>query len=129
MEDVVRAFVEAPSAEFLDGCTNNQLVKIAKHYEVDVGDKRVKETVKVNLKVGLFKMGVLGTAEAVSWSARTGGLAPPSGGGPGLSFEQQKELLLLQMKLEIEREVAVEKMRQETAGKAGVAEAEVIAGK
>ncbi len=53
------AFIEAPTESFLDECTKDQLVKIADFYKVDVGDRRVKETVKANLKVNLFKMKVL----------------------------------------------------------------------
>lgn len=43
------------------------------------------------------------------------GAAWPLSVSPGLdlTFEQQKELLLLRMKLEADKELAVEKMRQE----------------
>lgn len=83
------------------------MVKIADFYKVDVGDKRVKETVKVNFN--LLKMKVLGAAEAVPVAAGTEGSPLMSA---SLSFEQQQELLLLPMKLETEKEVAVEKMHQ-----------------
>ena len=111
----MRAFVESPSEKFLDQCTRDQLVKIAEYYEVDVGDKRLKETVRANLKVNLTKMNVLGTVEAAAASGGTEDLSPPVIVGPGaagLTFEQQKELLVLRMQLEREKEVAVEKMRQ-----------------
>ena len=49
MEDIVGAFVAAPSERFLDQCTKEQLVKIAEFYNYEVGDKRVKESVKANL--------------------------------------------------------------------------------
>lgn len=101
--------------KFLDQCTRDQLVKIAEYYEVDVGDKRVKETVRANLKVNLMKMNVLGTVEAAAASGGTEDLSPPvivSPGAAGLTFEQQKELLVLRMQLEREKEVAVEKIRQ-----------------
>lgn len=58
MDVVVEAFVQAPSEALLNACTKDQLVKIAGHYNVDVGDKRVKETVKTNLKFMLLKMNV-----------------------------------------------------------------------
>ena len=45
MDEIVEAFVQAPSEALLDGSTRDQLVKIAAHYKVDVGDKLVKETV------------------------------------------------------------------------------------
>ena len=111
MDEVVEAFVQAPSQALLDGSTRDQLVKIAPHY--NVGDKRVKETVKANLKLMLFKMNVLSAGEAASVSAGTEGATPPLvvGLDAGLSFEQQKELLVLRMELETEKEVAVERVR------------------
>ncbi|XP_036965434.1 uncharacterized protein LOC119025698 isoform X1 [Acanthopagrus latus] len=114
MDDVVEAFVQAPTEALLDECTKDQLVKIAGHYNVEVGDKRVKETVKANLKFKLLKMNVLDAGEAVSVSAGAEGAPPPLAARPGagLSFERQKELLLLRMKLETEKEVAVERVRQ-----------------
>ena len=110
----MRAFVEAPSEKFLDQCTRDQLVKIAEFYSFDVGDKRSKETVKTNLKANLVKMKVLVTAEAAPLFACTEDAPSPviAGPGAGLTFEQQKELLLLRMQLEKDKEVAVEKMRQ-----------------
>lgn len=38
-------FVKAQSGEFLDRCTKEQLLKIADHYEVEISDKQLKETV------------------------------------------------------------------------------------
>jgi len=114
MDEIVEAFVQAPSEALLDGSTRDQLVKIAAHYKVDVGDKRVKETVKANLKLKLSKMNVLSAGEAASVSAGNEGATQPLGVGldAGLSFEQQKELLVLRMQLETEKEVAVERVRQ-----------------
>ena len=43
MEDIVGAFVAAPSEGFLDQCTKDQLVSIAQYYGFEVGDKRVKD--------------------------------------------------------------------------------------
>ena len=40
MEEIVRAFVEAPSEKFLDQCSRNQLVKMAEFYSFDVGDRQ-----------------------------------------------------------------------------------------
>lgn len=106
MNEAVEAFVQAPSEALLDGYTKDQLVKIAGYYDVEVGDKKVKETVKANLKFKLLKMNVLHAGEAASVSASTEDVSP----GARLSFEQQKELL--RMKLETEKEVAVERVRQ-----------------
>ena len=101
--------MESLSEKFLDQCTKDQLVKMAEYYMVDVGDKRIKETVRANLKVNLVKMNVLGTAETAEGM---GDLSPPVIAGPGaagLSFKQQ-ELLVLHMQLDKEKEVAVQKM-------------------
>ncbi len=87
------------------------MVKIADYYNVDVGDKRAKETVRANLKVHLLKVKVLGTAEAAQFSAGTEDLPPPLivGSSAGMTSEQQKQFLMLGMQLEKEKEVAVEK--------------------
>ena len=45
----VEDFFAAPSEVFLDQCTRDQLVKIADHYKICVGDKRLKENVETNL--------------------------------------------------------------------------------
>lgn len=104
MDEVVNAFLEEPSEQFLVGCMKDRLAKIADYYELDVGDKRIKETLKANLKINLFKMKVLGSEEATAASEVDGGQFPPvQCPGASLSFEQQKELLRLHMKLETER--------------------------
>ena len=43
----VEAFVTVPSQEVLEKCTKDQLLKIAEYYLVTVGDKHVKENVKM----------------------------------------------------------------------------------
>ncbi len=37
---------KALSKEFLDRCTKEQLLKIVNNYEVEISDKRLKDTVK-----------------------------------------------------------------------------------
>lgn len=44
---------------FLDRGTKVQLLKIADHYDVEIGDKRLKDTVKSILKAILYEMDVL----------------------------------------------------------------------
>ena len=55
----VADFVKAPWEALLDKCTREQLVKIADHYQIEVGDKRLKDAVKSILKANLAEMGVL----------------------------------------------------------------------
>lgn len=126
MDPVVKTFVEAPTESFLEECSRDELNKLADYYAVDVGDRRRKESVKSSLKAGLIQMGVL-KAE-VAGRGVTGVDVPSlqgAGSTAGFTFEQQRELVLLRMKLETEREMemeklrrdqllAVEKMRQET---------------
>lgn len=89
-------FLRAPSEELLERCWREQLVKIAEHFKMDVGDRWLKENVKNILKENLL--------EAVVLQLKLG----DSGAGLhmadvsvsevelsiGLTFQQRKELLL-----------------------------------
>ena len=55
----VTEFVSAPTEEFLDKCTKDQLLRIADHYKIEISDKRLKDTVKSILRANLSDMGVL----------------------------------------------------------------------
>lgn len=114
MDEFVTAFVDKPSEQILDECTKDQLVKIADYYKLDVGDKRTKETVKANLKVHLFKMNVFSVKKAAASAVDEGPCPLVWDPGASLSFEQQKELLQLCMKLETEKLLSLEKIRQGT---------------
>lgn len=113
MDVIVKAFLEEPSEQWLDECSREQLLKIVDYYEVDVGDRRVKETIRSNLKVHLCKMKVLGTVKEAGASVCDDSVAS-LGVGLGLSFEQQKELLELRLKFEAEKELSLERIKQET---------------
>lgn len=103
MDEVVEDFIESPSENGLNFCTKKQLILIAEHYKVDIGDtKKAKEYVKGNLKAELIDCGVMQPS-----SVQTGAVDPSSpskAGATNLSFEQQKELLLLRLKAEQESE-------------------------
>ncbi len=89
MDAVVKAFIEAPDETFLDECMKDQLVKIADSCKVHVGDRRVKETIRANLTVNLFKMKVTGAGEVGPVAVGTEGSFPPLAGlDAGLTFEQ-----------------------------------------
>ncbi|KAK0143078.1 Retrovirus-related Pol polyprotein from transposon 412 [Merluccius polli] len=103
--------------ELLDHYTKDQLLNIAEYYEVDVGDKRQKEKVKTMLKLSLFEKKVLTDGVATV----SPGLMSPIVRETGFTFDQQKELLMLKLendrfkiKAELEKEVTVERLRQET---------------
>lgn len=89
----VEEFIRCPSEESLEQCTKEQLLKIVEHYSLDIGDKRLsKENVKAMLKSNLWDMGVLSGKLDKSPCQ----LLQSSIGG-NFTFEQQKELLLLQL--------------------------------
>lgn len=53
----VESIIVAPSEENLEKCTKELLVTLAEHYGISLGDKRLKENVKVTLKTKLVQMG------------------------------------------------------------------------
>ncbi|KAF3844291.1 hypothetical protein F7725_007454, partial [Dissostichus mawsoni] len=97
-------FLRAPSEEQLEVFTREQLVYVAEHFRLDVGDKRMKENmreiVRANLfEEGFFKGGIL-TVSPSRDSVSASGCRDA-----GLTFEQRERLLLLQVeikKLELE---------------------------
>lgn len=111
------AFIAAPSEEALEKCTKEQLLKIAEHYSVVVGDKRLKENVKTTLKVKLVELGIM-TTDPSEFHPVTSTLPVQA---QGLTFEQQKELLLLQMEhderkrqLDIKKQIELAVIHQQT---------------
>ena len=70
------------------------LVKIAEYYELDVGDKRMKENIKAIVKANLFETGVLRPKLQVAAAGLDVSDALLS--EVGLTFEQRRELLLLE---------------------------------
>lgn len=110
----VEDFLKAPSEEVLERCSREQLVKTAEHFGTDVGDKRMNENIKSILKANLFEDGVFKVMVLPVGSVP--GIASVN---PGLTFVQQKELLLLQLEQsrlqqQTEREKwAVKKLKHE----------------
>lgn len=93
----VEDFVKAPSEKLLDRCSREQLVKIAEHFKMDVGDKRAKENMKQILKTNLLDAGVLQPkVQAVEVQLDSGEAAPTSS---VLTFAQRERLLMLQLEL------------------------------
>ena len=86
----VEDFLRTPSEECLERCSREQLVEIAEYYELDVGDKRMKENIKAIVKANLFETGVLGPQLQVAGAGLDVLLREV-----GLAFGQRRELLLL----------------------------------
>lgn len=96
----VALFVQSPSEELFNSLHKEQLLELAKHYDVDLGWKRLKREIKEVLKSVLTDKCVL---PVVSDHKDESSVSAPV----ALTFEQQKELLLLQMerdKMSLDRE-------------------------
>ncbi len=102
MSNLVEDFISSPSEAVLDSCTKDQLFKIADHYGIEIGDRRVKDsTVRETLKTKLIEESIL-----FEMPATAGQFKPQVS---SLTFQQQERLLLLhieqeRVKLEVERE-------------------------
>ncbi|XP_023191398.1 uncharacterized protein LOC111608951 [Xiphophorus maculatus] len=97
-------FFDSPSEEFLEGCSKEQLFEIGKHYGVEIDGRRSKENVKSILVANLVEKDILHSSVGEI-------TAKPTVLPPGLTFEQHRELLLLQfehdkfkMKVQLEAE-------------------------
>lgn len=114
-------FFAAPSESFLLNCQKKQLMQIAKHYGIKVSGISRKAEICDVILTALTDKGVLGEEELQSGFPVT--LKPELVRVPfeGLTFEQRKELMVLQfeqeqvkLKVEIEKEIQLERVRQET---------------
>lgn len=104
----VEAFIAGPSQGALDALTKEQLLVVADHFSVVVvGDKRLKDNIKAAIKSKLVALELMsGEEEVISDSdsvaataSRPGDPVVPTVSVPahGLTFEQQREILLLQL--------------------------------
>lgn len=84
---LVEEFVESPSVELLEWCMKDQLVKLAEYFKIELTDKRSKENI---LKSKMVEEGIWTADDLVKPS-----LICPVETPTGLTFEQQKQLLLL----------------------------------
>ena len=109
---------------FVSSCTKEQLLQIADHYEFRVADKKQKDEFKCVILSALFERGVFRKGKPLSEMVA---LRVGSAGAPGsvpvsnLTFEQKRELTLLQfeqekhiLRVEIGRRTELEKVCQET---------------
>lgn len=53
----VEDFLRAPSEELLEGFSREQLICVAEHFHLDVGDEIMKENIRGLVKANLFELG------------------------------------------------------------------------
>ena len=95
MSNLVEDFIISPSEALLELFTKDQLFKIADHYEIELEDKRLKEsTIRETIKTKLIEQAIL---IEMSDTGTASQIKPPVG---LLTFEQQERLLLLQLEQE-----------------------------
>uniref|UniRef100_A0A3B4ZKQ1 Gypsy retrotransposon integrase-like protein 1 n=1 Tax=Stegastes partitus TaxID=144197 RepID=A0A3B4ZKQ1_9TELE len=114
----VDLFIAAPSEEALKKLKKEQLLRLVEHYDVDVPEKSRRDDIEAALRSSLVEQGFICQNEQVKGAA-----AEPfkfSVQTHGLTFEQQKELLLLQLEhdrtkheSEIRQNIEIEKIRQQ----------------
>ena len=108
----VEDFVRAPSEEFVEQCTKEQLLKLAEVYGIYVSDKRLKDNVKAIVLANLYDQGVLACASGPPAEGKAAGRVSAQVADSNVTFEQQKELLTLRFRLETEKELELEQLRQ-----------------
>lgn len=112
----VEEFLRNPSEDLLEACTKDQLSEVAKHFGIELPSQGHKDSLLCVIKESLVQSGVLLTAvkESDTCSVVTPQSSfteqamkferPVAEAGVSLSFEQQKELFMLQHKLTLEHE-------------------------
>lgn len=90
MTSNIEEFIRNPSEDLLNDYSKDQLLALASHYNIGltVADKRLKESLKSILISALVEQNVLKSEQTASTF---------EGSAMSLTFEQQKELLLLEM--------------------------------
>lgn len=118
-------FLHAVSEVFLQSCTKDQLLQIASHYGIDIVDKKHEGEIKDFVLAALLEQGVIKGELVLDEATPAPAPVPVSVAGSDLTFEQRRELILLQfkqekmtlqMKLQVETEwqLQVEKIHSET---------------
>ena len=111
----VEEFLKAPSEAALNLCSREDLVELAEHYKVDVGDRRKTENMRRILTERLLEVGVL-KSEPAEQSLGPSAAAPLSPSKEDyLTFEQRKQLLELECEMrahDIKRLQLEERVRQ-----------------
>lgn len=98
MTSKIEEFISAPSETLLNNLTKDQLVELAGHFEINLlsQDKRLKDNIKLLIKTELIERGILDPQSLEGASDFTDASAMSS-----LTFEQQKQLLLIQNDMKV----------------------------
>lgn len=91
MTSNIEEFICSPSEDLLNEFSKDQLLALASHYNVviSVADKRLRESLKSFLITALIEQNVLEEKQTVA-TVQTSRMY--------LTYEQQKDLLLIEMK-------------------------------
>nr|XP_046250447.1 uncharacterized protein LOC124062051 isoform X4 [Scatophagus argus] len=112
----VEEFLRAPSEELLESCSREQLVRIADYFSLEVGDKRMKDNIKSIIKANLVDRGMLGSKKQAV-DPEVSQVDMSGCGEASFTFEQRRELLLLQTEMEklalLRKEAEIKKMEME----------------
>lgn len=115
----VTSFFDVPTVAFMNVCKKElELVKIADHYGIVVSGSSRKGDIKEVILSSLFEQGVLQKSDpAAEEPMSVPVLQPEMVKMSGLSFEQQKEIFVMQLEMEKlqqdrekERQFEVEKL-------------------
>ena len=134
----VNEFAANPSREAFEKCCKANLVLVAQHFGIDIGNFKLKKEIKPVVLEGLVQQGVLGHSPEVGLSGaalpetlETGGSPSVLPNGESLSFSPTPTGSLDEVKLKVrlarlnrEREDRMEKEKRETAEKARALKAE-----
>ena len=138
MASNVDGFVSNPSREAFETCCKADLVLVAQHFGIDIGNFKLKREIKPVVLEGLVQQGVLGHSSKVGLSGaalpetlETGGSPSVLPKGESLSFSPTPTGSLDEVKLKVrlarlnrEREDRMEKEKRETAEKTRAQKAE-----
>lgn len=112
----LEAFFSAPNAAALGSCTKEQLMEIAKHYEIDFEEDILKDQLKADVIITLHEKGVLPRRVGGAVAETLGASSQSPVKRESLPFEQQERLLQLQLELE---NVKLRVLRESAARGAG----------
>ncbi len=107
-------FYKSPSEELFDNLTKDQLLEVADKYEIPLTtkDKQLKRTVAVIVKAVLVNLDVLSVGEFAIGDSD--GVDQIAVNVSSLSFEQQKDLMLLEIeRAKLNREVEIRRLEVE----------------
>ncbi len=107
-------FYKSPSEELFDNLTKDQLLEVADKYEIPLTtkDKELKRTVAVIVKAVLVNLDVLSVGEFAIGDSD--GVDQIAVNVSSLSFEQQKDLMILEIeRAKLNREVEIRRLEVE----------------